>query len=156
MRRPIVAAVLGALAGVSVAGSVRLADEYFEYLPWSGYRTLSIHPSPIDVLLTTAGAAGPGAFVLGYALSLLLRARAEGGASRGRVLALGTLLGLPAGILNLFTLMLLLGGAREIPRLILFADPVYKIIVAAALAGGAALGLVCAWALTRPPRKEAA
>ena len=153
MRSPIAAAAVGALAGVSVAATVRLADAYLRYLPRPGFRTLSLPPSPIDFLLSTGCAAGPGAFVLGYVLALLLRTRSERGAARGRVLALGALGGLPAGMLNLLALMLLLGRASEIPTLL--SDSQGRMIGISALAGGLALGIACAWWLTRPSKEPA-
>ena len=153
MKRIWAAAFLGALAGVSVAGAVQFADAYLPYLPLTNLRIQGIPPSPIEILMTTTGAAGPGAFVLAFGLSLFLRARVERGASRGRVLALGALGGLPAGMLNLLFLMVILGGAREIPNLL--SAPHSRTAVAAALAGGIALGLTCAWVVSRPPKVPA-
>ncbi len=93
------------------------------------------------VLVNTVVLAGPGAFLLGLPLAAWIRRRP----ARPRMAALGfgMLAGLAPGLLNygMATLLFMLLTPERLP---------HSVGVLAALAGGAGLGLGCAWQLTRP------
>jgi len=148
MRNPYVAALVGTLACVSVEGFVMGA--------WAP-------PGAGDLggwIIVCAFYTGPGALLLAIPYAHALEDQLERGASRGRVLALGTLGGAPVGLINVmatFFVLALLGGASNLVDRAESSstNPDSIPILAAALFGGAALGLGCAWWISRPAEEDA-
>jgi hypothetical protein len=94
-------------------------------------------------------AAAPGCLVLGGGMSIWLKRRFQGGATRGSTLTLGLLAGSVLGLPSLLIFPLLLMGPRVLPDLM---DPsrtesLYGMFVGAF--SGAATGFTCAWRVTR-------
>ena len=150
MKRTWAAAFLGALAGTLTAATVLLAFAFY-ISAGMGY-TLGTEDAN-QIFLTTGSTAGPGAFLLGLPLSVVLRRSHDHGRPRGSILALGTLAGLLLGLLNLAAVLLLVGNAPMQETVLKLTWPVGAAYVAAALAGGAALGLGCAWVVSRPSKE---
>ena len=148
MKRVLAATLLGALSGVSATAAVLIAASPLLY-----YTTVVTVPSPADLLWITLKGWGPGDLVLAFALAVYLRSKARPETPRGRVLTLGAVAGLLLGLLNLVAI--LAWTEPDLNPWDLFAqlNVFHLIFLGASLAGGAALGLACAWAVSRPSKE---
>ena len=144
MRNPYVAALVGTLACVAVEAFVLGA------LAPPGAGDLG------GWMIICAVFTGPGALLLSIPYAHAIEDQVDRGVSRGRVLALGALGGVPVGLVNLmalFLVLVLLGGGSSGGRTeSSWTD--YIPLLAAALLGGAALGLGCAMWMSWPAEED--
>jgi hypothetical protein len=98
----------------------------------------------LTIIIYTGLFAGPGAFLLGLILAPRFHDFSRRFERRWRFLVAGMVLGIPLGFVNLFAVLLVLGGS-------MFPDSDLYLLFGMAPAGGAGLGLGCA--LTVPFRR---
>ena len=152
MKIACMAALLGTAAGTLTAAAVILA---WVYKVAAGINYPMTGTPALRVLYGTLSEAGPGSLLLGFVLSILLQGLHRNGRSRAAVHAIGALAGLPLGLLNLAAVIILHEGPASLEGLASLALPNARYLVLAALAGGAALGVVCASFVSRPTRQTA-
>lgn len=145
MRNPCAAALAGMVAAVATETVIRGVDMGYD------------HPGLIgSALFLGATFFGPGAFLLAVPLSHALRILADRGTGRGRLLALGVLCGSPLELLNHAIVGSLLHRMvpGRIPGSFGLSEAELRAVLILCTAGGAVLGLTCAWWISRPPRGE--
>ena len=137
-------AFFGALIGVLFAGNTFSTSIMIE--EGSGFRDMNIGIW-LFILILMGFYAGPGAFFLGAVLTPLLQPIAQKFNHRRLFLAVGMGVGLPLGIVNLVIVLLVIDEKSMWEMWSLYA---------AAIAGGAGLGLGCALAIPFKKREPEA